>query len=531
VHDDQTTPRSGAVPPLGELIRAAEARGFLRTLIPGGQRSPADIEITDVTMDSRTARPGTLFVALGGQHVDGHEFVAEVVRAGAVAIVAERATPGVAVPQILVHASRPALALAAAWFNGYPSRRLGVAGITGTDGKTTTAFLVRSMLEGAGGQTGLLGTISVIAGGVDRGNPGRSTTPEAPELQAHLRAMVESGDEYAVIESTSHGLAQDRVGEVAYDVGVMTNVTHEHLEFHRTHEAYRAAKRRLFERLEVSLANPDKGWPKTGVINADDRWADEFAAAARGAGARVLTYGTSGRADIRAERIDEDQTGMRMEVVTPRWRGPLRVRLAGRFNVYNALAAVGVGEVFQLDPPRLRAGIESLAGVPGRMERVEAGQPFRVIVDYAHTPDSLAKVLDNLAPLAAAGGGGLIAVFGSAGDRDRLKRPMMGRVAAERCRLVVVTDEDPRSEDREAIIAEIADGAEALGRRRGSDLLLIPDRTEAIRAAVEAARPGDVVLLAGKGHERTIEMADGAIPWHEPGVARAALAAVGYAGR
>ena len=465
--EDLLAARRRAVPPLGDLIRTMESRGLLRTLIPGGGRPPSELLVGQVTMDSRLVRRGTLFVALGGQHVDGHEFATEAARAGAVAIVGERATPGLGVPQILVNASRPALALAAGWFNGYPSRRMGVVGITGTDGKTTTAFLVRSMLEGCGEQTGLLGTISVIAGGVDRGNPGRATTPEAPELQAHLRAMAESGDEYAVVESTSHGLAQDRVGEVAYDAAVMTNVTHEHLEFHRTHEAYRAAKRRLFEALEVSAANPDKGWPKTGIVNADDRWADEFAAATRGAGARVLTYGTSAGADVRAESVEEDQRGIRMQVVTPRWRGPLRIKLAGHFNVYNALAAVAVGEVFRLDPPKLRAGLESLAGVPGRMERVELGQPFRVIVDYAHTPEALANVLDNLAPLAAAGGGGLIAVFGSAGDRDRLKRPMMGRVAAERCRLVVVTDEDrarrtgSRSSTRSPMAPRPADGVAA----------------------------------------------------------------------
>jgi UDP-N-acetylmuramoyl-L-alanyl-D-glutamate--2,6-diaminopimelate ligase len=469
-------------------------------------------------------------VAAPGEHADGHDFAAQAVAAGAVAVIAERALPGVPVPQLLVPHARPALALAAAWLHDFPSHRLGIVGITGTDGKTTTCYLVRSMLEASGRQTGLLGTVEAVVGGVSRGNPARATTPEAPELQALLAGMVEAGDEWAVVESTSHGLAQERVSEVAYDVAVLTNVTHEHLEFHRTHQAYRQAKRRLFERLEVGPANPDKGRPKTGVVNLDDRWAEEFAEATRAAGARLIGYGSDDAAEVRATAIEEDARRLRVRVRTPRWEAPVELRLAGRFNVANALATVAVGEALELEPAAIRAGIEALEGVPGRMERIEAGQPFGVVVDYAHTPDSLAKVLEGLAPLAAAGGGGLIAVFGSAGERDRQKRPLMGRVAAERCRLVYLTDEDPRREDREQILEEIAAGAEAGGAHRGQELWLVPDRTAAIEAAFEAARDGDIVLLAGKGHEQTIETADGAVPWDEAGAARAALARLGYGG-
>lgn len=522
------TANSGGPRQLGDLVMTLEGRGRLRGVIPGGAVPPGELVVGQLTMDSRQVTPGSLFVALPGEHADGHDFIGQAVRDGATAVLAERATAGIDVPQLLVSEARPSLALAAAWFHDFPSERLGVVGITGTDGKTTTGFLVRAMLEGCGQPTGLVGTIGVIAGGVERGDAGRGTTPEAPELQGHLAAMVEAGDRFAVVESTSHGLAQERVGEVAYDVAVVTNVTHEHLEFHRTHEAYRAAKRRLFERLEVGPGNPDKGWKKSGIVNRDDRWADEFAAATRTARARLLGYGTTQRSEVHTERVEEDASGLRMEVVTPRWRGPVRVQLMGRFNVYNVLAAISVGEVLELDPPAMRAGLESLPGVAGRMERIEAGQPFRVIVDYAHTPEALAKVLDDLAPLAAAGGGGLIAVFGSAGDRDRLKRPMMGRAAAERCKLVVITDEDPRTEDRDAILEQIASGAEGLGRRRGRDVLVIPDRREAIAAALEAAAPGDVALLAGKGHERSIETADGPVAWNEAGVAREVLAALGY---
>jgi len=516
--------------PLGELVGLLEARGLLRSVLAGGDTSPSGVVITHVSQDSRRAGPGVLFVAVPGQRADGTAFAAAAVAAGSPAIIAERAVPGIAVPQLLVPAARPALALAAAWVAGMPSHRLGVIGITGTDGKTTTAHLLRQVLGACGRPAGLIGTIDVVVGGRSLGNAGRSTTPEAPELQDHLAAMVEAGDLFAIVESTSHGLAQHRVAEVAYDVGVLTNISHEHLEFHRTHEAYRAAKRLLFERLAAGPGNPEKGWGKTAVINRDDQWAGEFMDAARRAGAEVLTYAAdpASGADVRAASIREDPAGMVIAIETPRWRENLHLRLAGRFNAHNALAAIGVAEALELDPGRVIAALGSVEAVPGRMQRIEAGQPFGVIVDYAHTADSLAKVLDSLGPLAAAGGGGLIAVFGSAGDRDTLKRPMMGRVAGERCRLVVLTDEDPRREGRGAILDEIAAGAEAAGKRRDHDLLLIADRRDAIERALEQARPGDIVVLAGKGHERTIEMADEALPWDEAGAALSALAALGF---
>lgn len=514
--------------PLAGLAERLEARDLLRG-VPGAGVDLATIEVTGVTHDSRRVRPGDVFVALPGVHHDGHDHVPVAVAAGARALVLERAVAAPGVPQLLVRSGRPALSATAAWYEGDPSHELGVVGITGTDGKTTTAYLVRSMLEACGLPSGMLGTIDVVVGGRSLGNPGRATTPEAPELQAHLRAMADAADRYAVVEATSHGLAQDRVGDVAWDVAVHTNVTHEHLEFHRTPEAYRAAKRRLFERLAVDGANPDKGVGKHAVVNTDDPWVDVFRDAARDAGASVLGYGAApgGGADVQAIAVRE---GVRLEVTvrTPRWQGPVRLALAGRYNVHNALAAVGVGEALGLDPAGMRAGLEALERVPGRMESVDLGQPFRVIVDYAHSPEALAKALDAVAPLAAAGGGGLIAVFGSAGDRDTAKRPMLGRVAGERCRLVVVTDEDPRSEDREAILEAIAEGAERAGRVRGHDLLLIADRASAIAEAIDQAREGDVVLLAGKGHERTIEMADGAVDWDEAGAARDALRALGY---
>jgi UDP-N-acetylmuramoyl-L-alanyl-D-glutamate--2,6-diaminopimelate ligase len=511
---------------LGDLLRLLEGRGLLRSVLPPGA-AVAGIGVAGVALDSRAVGQGTLFVAISGARFDGHDFVPAAVATGAPAIIAERAVGGIGVPQLLVTDARAALALAAAWANGFPSRRLGIIGVTGTDGKTSTSFLVRSVLEAAGQPTGLVSTVTVVAGGQVIGGS-RATTPEAPELQAELAAMADAGDEWAVVESTSHGLAQQRVGEVAYDVAVLTNLSHEHLEFHKTYEAYRAAKRSLFERLAVSDANPDKGFGKWAIVNRDDAVAAEFAAAAETAGARVIGYGSDAAAEVRATRVAESADGLVVGIHTPRWQADVRLRLAGRFNAANALAAAAVGEALALEPEEVQRGLAALAGVPGRMERIEMGQPFPVIVDYAHTPEALTRVLDNLAPLAAAGGGGLVCVFGSAGERDTLKRPMMGRVAGERCRLVVVTDEDPRGEDRMAILEEIAAGAREMGKRDGQDLRLVPDRREAIRLALENARKGDVVVLCGKGHEATIELADGSVPWNEAAVAREELAALGF---
>jgi UDP-N-acetylmuramoyl-L-alanyl-D-glutamate--2,6-diaminopimelate ligase len=403
-----------------------------------------------------------------------------------------------------------------------------VVGVTGTDGKSTSTFLMAAMLAAAGLPAGLIGTVEIGVGGKRWPNEDRTTTPDAPELQGLLRAMVEAGDRFAVLEATSHGLALERVGEIAFDVGVVTNVTHEHLEFHGTHEAYRAAKRSLMDRLAISPDNPEKGWGKHAVLNRDDRWFEEFEDAARTAGARIWTYGADPAADLRVTSVEEDASHLTIGVGTPRWEARVRLHLAGRFNVYNALAAIGVGEALGLDPEAIQGGLESVAGVPGRMERIDLGQPFGVIVDYAHTPDSLEKVLDILAPVAAAGGGSLIAVFGSAGERDTIKRPVMGRVAGERARLVVVTDEDPRLEDADEINRAIAEGAIDAGKAEGRDLLVIADREEAIATALERARPGDVVLLAGKGHETSIFYGTEKLPWDDREAARKGLRALGY---
>ncbi len=526
--------------PLGELLDRLHAAGALVETRQGGRpvgrAGLRSIPVRGVTYDSRRVVPGGLFVAVPGAHVDGHDYVAAAVAAGAAAVIVEHDVPTEA-PRIVVLGAQPALAAAATWWYGDPSRQLGVVGITGTDGKTTTSFLAVAALEAAGVPSGLVGTIATRIGDRQEANAEHATTPQAPELQAALRAMVRAGNAAAVVETTSHGLAADRVAGTAYDVAILTNLTHEHLEFHGSWEAYRDAKLSLFERLATGAANPSnptktlagRRWPKLAIVNLDDPSAGLFAGVAQEAGARLLTYGTDPAADVRAHRIEEDSRGLRVRLSAPSGAADLALRLAGRFNVHNALAVVALGEGLGLDPILVREGLASVAGVPGRMERIEAGQPFPVIVDYAHSPASLDKVLGLLAPVAAAQGGGLIAVFGSAGERDTAKRPMLGRIAGERCRLVVVTDEDPRGEDRDRILDEIAAGAEAVGRRRGHDLLVIGDRPTAIAAAFERARPGDVVLLAGKGHENSILTADGPVPYDERSVALAALAALGYA--
>lgn len=524
---------------LAGLAGRLRAEGRLRGLVVAGVRVGtgaidrlADVAVRGVAYDSRRVQVGAVFVAVPGAHFDGHDHAAGAVARGAAAVVVERELEGLPVPQLVVDASQRALAPCACWWYGDPSLALAVVGITGTDGKTSTSRLLVSALEAAGLRTGLSSTAALRVGGVEVANPIHATTPEAPELQRFLRAMVLAGDRVAVVETTSHGLALERIGGIAYDAAVLTNVTHEHLEFHGTFEAYRAAKIRLFEALRATDANPVKGpggvvgpgaWPKTAIVNADDASARFFVEAARTAGARVVTYGEARGAVVRAARIDADARGMAVGVEAPSGHVDLRLGLLGRFNAWNALAVVALAEAVGLDLDAVVSGLATAPAVRGRMERVDRGQPFTVVVDYAHSPASLRLVLDELGPVAAAAGGGVIAVFGSAGERDVAKRPMMGRVAGERCRVVVVTDEDPRGEDRMAILDQIATGAEEAGLHRGTSLRLVPDRREAIALALSLAHPGDVVLLAGKGHETGIIGPDSTRAWDERVVAEEEL--------
>ncbi len=486
---------------LGEL---ADRIGPERTVgLPVG-------EVTGLAYDSRLVADGHLFFAVPGEHVDGHDFVVGAAVAGALAAVVERELPEVRVPQLVVANARHALADAAhAWF-GEPSRRLRVVGVTGTDGKTTTGFLALAVLAAAGLRPGLVGTVAVRVGDVDRPNEARATTPEALELHALLAEMVAAGNDAVVLEASSHGLGQGRLRNVAFEAGVVTNVTSEHLEFHGTLEAYRAAKARLVETAGRS------------VLNRDDPTYAFFRERSAGP---VTTYGLSADADLRAEQVDARPDGTDFTVHGSSWSGRVQLGLPGSFNVANALAALALAEALGIPLDGAARAIEAVEGVPGRMERIDEGQPFGVLVDYAHTADALAKVLRVLRPLTA---GRLIAVFGSAGERDPTKRPAMGHVAAELADVVVVTDEDPRLESSEEINRQIADGARAAGAVDGERLFVIDDRRAAIRHAIGRAGPGDMILLAGKGHEQSIIYGSERRWWDEGEVARQELRRAGH---
>lgn len=467
-------------------------------------------EVTGLAYDSRNVRAGTLFFAVPGVHVDGHDYAAVAVKDGAIGVVSEREMEGLDAPQLVVDRTRRALADAAdAWYE-QPSKELEVIGITGTDGKTTTSFLAVELLRAGGRRPGLIGTVAADIGDERLPNEDRNTTPESLELQELLARMVEAGNESVVMEATSHGLALERTRNCRFDVGVVTSVTSEHLEFHGSLEAYRRAKARLVE--EAPLA----------ILNTDD---DAFAFFRERARDRVLTYGIDADADLRATELVADAAGSRFTLVAPDWRGEVTTPMPGRFNVSNALAALAVAHAEGVAWPVAVDALARTMGVPGRMERVDAGQPFAVVVDYAHTADSLGKVLRMLRPVTR---GRLIAVFGSAGERDPTKRPAMGRVSAELADVTVVTDEDPRLEDPRAINEAIADGARSAGGVDGESLLVIDDRREAIARAMAMAREGDVVLLAGKGHETSIFYGADKLPWDDREVARDALAAAGW---
>lgn len=479
------------------------------------------VGITGLAYDSRRVQPGDLFVAVRGFHVDGHTFIPDAMRRGAAAIVAEAPpAPNVRVPWVQVPNSRAALARLAVAFYGHPARRLRVIGVTGTDGKTTTTTMISAVLEAAGHRTGHMTTVSFKVGERVWDNDTRQSTPEAPEVQALLADMVAAGCDYAVIESTSHGLALHRLDGCEYDVAVLTNVTHEHLDFHGTVEAYRLAKARLFEMLGESV---DKGIHKVAVVNLDDPHADLFIARAPD---QVITYAIHHpSAMVRARDVVASPSGLAFTADTPWGSAELALPLVGDFNVSNALAALAVGLSQSVPLARCRDALAGFRGVRGRMEVVDCGQPFTVIVDYAHTPEAFDKVMGIVRPLTK---GRLIAVFGSAGERDRQKRPLQGEIAGHYCDFLVLTDEDPRLEDRWAILDEIAAGVERAGKREGDGYVKIADRAEAILTALRQANPGDTVLLLGKGHEGSIIYATEKRPWDERAAAVAALRELGY---
>jgi UDP-N-acetylmuramoyl-L-alanyl-D-glutamate--2,6-diaminopimelate ligase len=464
----------------------------LRDLMGGGA---PDVEITGLAYSSSDVEPGSLFFCVPGFSADGHDFAPDAVARGAAALVCERPL-GLGVPELVVPSVREAMGQIAARFYGDPTRELRVAGITGTNGKTTTAFLVRSILEATGTQCGLIGTVKYVVGG--RPQEATRTSPEAVDLQRAFRAMLDGGDRACAMEVSSHALELRRTEGIDWSCRVFTNLTQDHLDFHRTMEDYFLAKRRLFL---------DGDAPS--VVNADDPYGKRLAEQVD-----AITYSVGGGADYKASDVEFDAGGARFTVVAPAGRAGARIQLPGLFNVSNALAAITACMQLGVSLDDAVGALAEAERVPGRLEPVDEGQDFAVLVDYAHTPDSLQNVLRAARELT---GGRLHVVFGAGGDRDREKRPLMGAAAVQNADRVIVTSDNPRSEEPESIIEQILAGT-------GEDVEHEADRRRAIAMAIDEAAPGDVVVIAGKGHEQGQEFENGRKePFDDVTVAREAL--------
>ena len=500
---------------LRELVGAVAAHAEFGALRNRVDELPS-ATVSAVAYDSRTVSANAVFVALKGLRADGSAYATDAVARGAAAIFSEDAAPaGVTVPWLRVSDARSALAALASEFYGRPSEQLTLVGITGTNGKTTTAYLLTAIFEAAGITCGRVGTVGYRIG--NREFDAARTTPEAPDLQRLLRDMVSQGCGACVMEVSSHALVLRRADHLRFAAGIFTNLTRDHLDFHGDMEAYFTAKRRLFELL------PDEA---VAVTNADDPRGSQFAAAAR----RPVTYAIDAPADVAPGPIVFSLEGLRFDVRTPRGTLHIESPLVGRPNAYNILAAVAAAMALDLPFSAIESGIRTLATVPGRFQVVSsAGDEVRVVVDYAHTDDALKNLLETARPLAT---GRVITVFGCGGDRDTTKRPLMGAVAARLSDVVVVTSDNPRSESPEQIIEEIKRGivlpADRLGPKSQGPktpvCLAIPDRKAAIERAVKEARAGDLVLVAGKGHEKYQEIGDRRLPFDDVEIARGALA-------
>jgi UDP-N-acetylmuramoyl-L-alanyl-D-glutamate--2,6-diaminopimelate ligase len=485
---------------------------LLRGVESDGSAAHGDLEITEVAYDSRKVKPGTLFVAIRGEKADGNEFVADAITRGAIAIVSEQARPETIpseVPWIKVPFARKALASIAANYFGRPAEVLKLVGVTGTNGKTTTSFLVDSILRAAGCEVGLFGTIAYRL--VRELRPATHTTPESLDLQSFLAGVVRAGGTHAVLEASSHALALDRLWGCPFAVAIFTNLTRDHLDYHKTFDDYFAAKRRLFEGTGAAA-------PGAGVINHDDAYGKQLA----GFAARTLTYGLEPSADITTRKPALSFSGLEFTVETPIGKIEVHSQLVGRINVYNILAAIGAGVALDLSRDVIAAGIAQVSSVPGRFERIDAGQPFLVIVDYAHTDDALSNLLSTAKELNP--DGRIITLFGCGGDRDRTKRPLMGEAAGRLSDIVVLTSDNPRSEDPLLIINDAIVGLQ----RTKTRFLVEPDRERAIEIALDQARAGDMVLLAGKGHETTQVLRDRTIDFDDRQMARQMLRHRGF---
>lgn len=490
---------------LRDLIRRLDEAGLL--VDPA---TTAEATITSApTHDSRLVTTGSLFVAISGRTADGAAYISGAIRHGAVAVLCERSNSA-GVPTVVVRDARAALAIAAAWWEGDPAEELAVIGVTGTDGKTTTSTLLSTALSAAGLRTGLVSTAMLRIGGVQQPAAAHQTTPEAPALQHLLRAMVSAGDEAAVVEATSHGLQLERVGAIGFAAAIYTTFSPDHLDFHANLDAYRAAKARLVARTVGSAASHARRLPLVVVVHATDPAVQPFAAAAAAAGLQVARFDAYSDTEVLINGV----------------KSTLHLSMPGRFNAANAAAALTLVAAWGLPLAAAKAAVEAEVGPPGRSQLIDERQPFRVIVDFAHTGPSLTASVAVARTLCESDGRVLL-VTGAAGERDPGRRAGVGE-AATGADLIWIADEDPRGEDPDTIAEEIRTAFLARGPRAGSRLEILHDRAAAIRAAVGEARRGDVVLLAGKGHERTIERRGVDEPWDEVGVARSVLNSLGY---
>lgn len=473
-----------------------------------------------ITGDSRQVTPGSVFVAIPGATADGHDFVLQALAAGALAIVGERTDMAVPVPYLVVPDARLALAYLSAYQHGFPARLLTMIGVTGTDGKTTTSNLIYHILRAAGVQAGLISTVGAVIDGREVDTGLHVTTPDAPTVQSYLSEMVRAGLTHCVLEVTSHGLAQHRVGACEFDVAVVTNITHEHLDYHGNYAAYRSAKAMLFEGLAFSVRKA--GQSKIAVLNADDGSLDVFSAIPAD---QHITYAISGAADLVTQNLSLGPEGARFDLVAGGVATPIKTSLFGKVNVSNVLAASAAALALGISPQAIQRGVADLQRIPGRMELIEGEQDFSVMVDFAHTPNAIQRAIEAGRDLIRPEGR-VITVFGSAGLRDVVKRRTMAQVSCRDADLTVLTAEDPRTESLDAILADMAAGCAAAGGVEGESFVRVPDRLEAIYFALTEARSGDLVLICGKGHEQSMCFGSREYPWDDREAARRALAAL-----
>jgi UDP-N-acetylmuramoyl-L-alanyl-D-glutamate--2,6-diaminopimelate ligase len=487
-----------------------------------------DPTIAGITADSRKVQPGNVFVAMSGGSSDGHLHIADAVARGAAALVGEKTLDGLTVPYIRVDNSRQALAYLAAAFYGYPARKLTMIGVTGTDGKTTTCNILYQILLAAGRKTGMISTVNAVIADEVLDTGFHVTTPDAPDVQYYLAKMVAAGLTHVVLETTSHGWAQYRVDACEFDLAVVTNITHEHLDYHGSYENYRAAKARLFTSLASTLPKP-QGNPRLAVLNRDD---DSYSYLSNLALDRKISYGLGGDGEVCAENIRFSPDGTQFVLVARNMRVAIKTDLVGAYNVSNCLAALAVAVIgLGISPEVAARGISQLRGVPGRMERIESGQPYNAIVDFAHTPNALRVSLETARTMLALQAdsdrkGRLIAVFGSAGLRDKEKRRMMADISARLADITIFTAEDPRTESLDKILEEMADGARAAGGLEEKTFWRVRDRGAAISFALANAQSGDFVIVCGKGHEQSMCFGTTEYLWDDRTAMRAALAKV-----